>query len=71
MDGAVLVVSAPELGYAQTRENILLARLVGVPSIIVFMNMVDLLDDPDLMELVEKKSATFSLPMASPARPRS
>ncbi len=55
MDGAVLVVSAPDSVMPQTREHILLARQVGVPSIIVFMNKVDLLDDPDLMELVEEE----------------
>ena len=53
MDGAVLVVSAPDSVMPQTRENILLARQVGVPKIIVFLNKVDLLDDPELLELVE------------------
>ncbi len=55
MDGAVLVVSAPDSVMPQTREHILLARQVGVPSIIVFLNKVDLLDDPDLLELVEEE----------------
>jgi elongation factor Tu len=55
MDGAILVVSAPDSVMPQTREHIILARQVGVPSIIVFMNKVDLLDDPDLMELVEEE----------------
>ena len=55
MDGAVLVVSAPDSVMPQTREHILLARQVGVPKIIVFLNKVDLLDDPDLMELVEEE----------------
>jgi len=55
MDGAVLVVSAPDSVMPQTREHILLARQVGVPSIIVFMNKVDLLDDPELSELVEEE----------------
>ena len=55
MDGAVLVVSAPDSVMPQTREHILLARQVGVPSIVVFLNKIDLLDDPDLMELVEEE----------------
>ncbi|MGP1587197.1 MAG: elongation factor Tu [Treponemataceae bacterium] len=53
MDGAILVVSAPDSVMPQTREHILLARQVGVPKIIVFLNKVDLLDDPELLELVE------------------
>ena len=53
MDGAVLVVSAPDGPMPQTREHILLARQVGVPSIIVFMNKMDQLDDPELADLVE------------------
>jgi len=52
MDGAVLVVSAPDSVMPQTREHIILARQVGVPNIIVFLNKIDLLDDPDLVELV-------------------
>lgn len=55
MDGSILVVSAPDSVMPQTREHILLARQVGVPAIVVFMNKVDLLDDPDLMELVEEE----------------
>jgi len=55
MDGAILVVSAPDSVMPQTREHIILARQVGVPSIIVFLNKVDLLEDPDLMELVEEE----------------
>ena len=55
MDGAILVVSAPDSVMPQTREHLLLARQVGVPSIIVFLNKTDLLDDPDLMELVEEE----------------
>ena len=50
-----MVVSAPDSVMPQTREHILLARQVGVPKIIVFLNKVDLLDDPDLMELVEEE----------------
>lgn len=53
MDGAVLVVSAPDGPMPQTREHILLARQVGVPAIIVFMNKVDMVDDPELLDLVE------------------
>ena len=53
MDGAILVVSAPDGPMPQTREHILLARQVGVPKIVVFMNKVDMLDDPELLELVE------------------
>ncbi|MBQ9238894.1 MAG: elongation factor Tu [Treponema sp.] len=52
MDGSVLVVSAPDSVMPQTREHLLLARQVGVPKIIVFLNKVDQVDDPDLLELV-------------------
>jgi len=55
MDGSILVVSAPDSVMPQTREHILLARQVGVPSIIVFLNKVDLVDDPELLELVEEE----------------
>ncbi|MGO9485757.1 MAG: elongation factor Tu [Rhodomicrobium sp.] len=53
MDGAILVVSAADGPMPQTREHILLARQVGVPALVVFMNKVDMLDDPELLELVE------------------
>jgi elongation factor Tu len=53
MDGAILVVSAADGPMPQTREHILLARQVGVPSIVVFLNKVDMVDDPELRELVE------------------
>jgi elongation factor Tu len=53
MDGAVLVVSASDGPMPQTREHILLARQVGVPHIVVFLNKVDMVDDPELLELVE------------------
>lgn len=53
MDGAILVVSAADGPMPQTREHILLARQVGVPYIVVFMNKVDMVDDPELLELVE------------------
>ena len=55
MDGAILVVSAPDSVMPQTREHLLLARQVGVPKIIVFLNKVDMVDDPDLLELVEEE----------------
>ena len=70
MDGAILVVSAPDSVMPQTREHILLARQVGVPSIIVFLNKIDLLDDPDLMELVEEEVrdvlASYGFPRDTP-----
>src|SRR5436309_7953065 len=53
MDGAILVVSAADGPMPQTREHVLLARQVGVPFIVVFMNKVDLVDDPELLDLVE------------------
>ncbi len=53
MDGAILVVAATDGPMPQTREHILLARQVGVPNIVVFMNKVDLVDDPEMLELVE------------------
>src|SRR6187431_7564 len=53
MDGAILVVSAADGPMPQTREHILLARQVGVPSIVVFLNKVDTVDDPELLDLVE------------------
>jgi elongation factor Tu len=53
MDGAILVVSAADGPMPQTREHILLARQVGVPALVVFLNKVDLVDDPELIELVE------------------
>jgi len=53
MDGAIIVVAATDGPMPQTREHILLARQVGVPSLVVFMNKVDLVDDPELLELVE------------------
>src|SRR3954464_7167911 len=53
MDGAILVVSAADGPMPQTREHILLARQVGVPSVVVFLNKVDLVDDPELLDLVD------------------
>ena len=53
MDGAILVVSAADGPMPQTREHILFARQVGVPALVVFLNKIDLVDDPELLELVE------------------
>jgi len=55
MDGAILVVSAPDGPMPQTREHILLARQVGLPSIVVFLNKVDAVDDPEIITLVESE----------------
>ena len=55
MDGAILVVSAADGPMPQTREHILLARQVGVPAIVVFLNKVDMVDDPELVDLVEQE----------------
>ena len=55
MDGAILVVSAADGPMPQTREHILLARQVGVPSIVVYLNKVDMVDDPELIDLVEQE----------------
>src|SRR5512145_1939507 len=55
MDGAILVVSAADGPMPQTREHILLARQVGVPAIVVFMNKMDMVDDPELVNLVEEE----------------
>src|SRR5512146_1436859 len=53
MDGAILVVDASEGPMPQTKEHVLLARQVGVPAIVVYLNKVDLVDDPELLDLVE------------------
>jgi len=55
MDGAILVVSAPDGPMPQTREHILLARQVGLPSIVVFLNKCDAVDDPEIIDLVESE----------------
>lgn len=55
MDGAILVVSAPDGPMPQTREHILLARQVGLPYIVVFLNKVDMVDDPEIIDLVESE----------------
>ena len=59
MDGAILVVAATDGPMPQTREHILLARQVGVPQLVVFMNKVDMVDDPELLELVEMEIREF------------
>ncbi len=55
MDGAILVVSAPDGPMPQTREHVLLARQVGIPSIVVFLNKTDMVDDPEIIDLVESE----------------
>ena len=55
MDGAILVVSGTDSVMPQTKEHILLARQVGVPALVVFINKVDMVDDPDMLELVEEE----------------
>ena len=55
MDGAVLVVAATDGPMPQTREHVLLAKQVGVPKIIVFMNKCDMVDDADMLDLVEEE----------------
>ncbi|AFG36653.1 elongation factor Tu [Spirochaeta africana] len=55
MDGAVLVVSATDGAMAQTKEHVLLARQVGVPALVIFINKVDLVDDPEIVDLVEEE----------------
>ena len=67
MDGAILVVSAADGPMPQTREHILLAKQVGVPAMVVFMNKVDLVDDAELIELVKWKCASCFPSMISPA----
>ena len=58
MDGGILVVSATDGPMPQTREHIVLAKQVGVPSLVVFLNKVDLVDDEELLELVEMEGNT-------------
>src|SRR6266481_3463039 len=70
MDGAILVVSAPDGPMPQTREHILLARQVEVPAMVVFLNKVDMMDDPELLELVELELsellASYGFPAETP-----
>ena len=56
MDGAILVIAATDGPMPQTREHILLARQVGVPQLVVFLNKCDMVDDPELLELVEMET---------------
>ena len=69
MDGAILVVSAADGPMPQTREHILLARQVGVPALVVFLNKVDMVDDPELIELVEMEVRELLSSYSSPATP--
>jgi len=72
MDGAVLVVAATDGPMPQTREHILLARQVGVPSIVVFLNKCDMVDDPELIDLVEAEVRELLKKQEYPVtRPRS
>jgi elongation factor Tu len=66
MDGAILVVSAADGPMPQTREHILLARQVGVPYIVVFMNKADMVDDKELLELVEMEVRELCRSMSFP-----
>ena len=59
MDGAILVVSAADGPMPQTREHILLARQVGVPALVVYMNKVDMVDDEEILDLVELRFGSF------------
>ena len=67
MDGAILVCSAADGPMPQTREHILLARQVGVPYIVVYLNKADMVDDAELLELVEMEVESFSIHTTSPA----
>ena len=67
MDGGILVVAATDGPMPQTREHILLARQVGVPQLVVFLNKCDLVDDEELLELVELEVRELCLPTTSPA----
>ena len=66
MDGAILVVSAADGPMPQTREHILLARQVGVPAIVVYLNKVDMVDDPELLDLVELEVRELSVLLPVP-----
>ena len=67
MDGAILVIAATDGPMAQTKEHLLLARQVGVPAIVVFMNKADLVDDEELLELVEMEIRETCPSTSSPA----
>ena len=68
MDGAILVVSAADGPMPQTREHILLARQVGVPALVVYLNKVDMVDDPELLELVELEVRELLVQISVPRR---
>ena len=68
MDGAILVVAATDGPMPQTREHILLARQVEVPYIVVFLNKVDMVDDPELLELVELEVRELLVQVQLPGR---
>ena len=68
MDGAILVVSAADGPMPQTREHILLARQVGVPAMVVFMNKCDMVDDPELLDLVELEVRELLTQLPVPGR---
>ena len=68
MDGAILVVAATDGPMPQTREHILLARQVEVPYIVVFLNKVDMVDDPELLELVELEVRELLVQVQLPRR---
>ena len=71
VDGAILMVSAADGPMPQTREHVLLARQVGVPDIIVYLNKVDMVDDEELLDLVELEVATTCSPSTSSPATRS
>ena len=68
MDGAILVIAASDGPMAQTREHILLARQVGVPAIVVFLNKCDQVDDEELLELVEMEVRELLVQLRVPRR---
>ena len=68
MDGGILVVSASDGPMPQTREHILLARQVGVPALVVFMNKCDMVDDPELLDLVEMEVRELLTVLPVPGR---
>ena len=68
MDGAIMVIAATDGPMAQTKEHLLLARQVGVPAILVFLNKVDQVDDEELLELVEMEVSGRPWPSTSSTR---
>ena len=71
MDGAILVVAATDGPMAQTREHVLLARQVGVPTILIALNKADMVDDEEMLELVEEECRDLLESQDSTATPRS